>query len=366
MNTRLEKLTTNLRIIWAIALKDLVDAIKNKTILSALGSVVFIIVMYKYMPYLEGRDELPNLLLYDAGESALAMELEDSPSLRLYTYDTRERMLDLLSRGDTPELGLVFPADLDQRIRDGEDIELDGYVAYWIQGQHVDELVAIAEEEIGYLAKRPVRIRVDDRRIYPQDPDEAGSGFLVSIAAVLVLAMTGVLVVVHLMLEEKQTKTIDALRVSPAGPIHMLLGKAVVGMVYCLIGVCAVYALNAEYITHWNLALLTALSGAVLTVGLGLLLGTLFDSRQQLVIWGFLIMNVLLVPAFLVDMSDLLPKTAIQLFRWVPTSAIAWLVRASFPASIPVGRTMRHLGLVLGSALIVYALAAWRMRELER
>ena len=64
---------SSLRIIWAIARKDIVDAIKNKTVLSVLGSVVFIVVMYKFLPYLDGGSELPNLLLYDAGESALAV-----------------------------------------------------------------------------------------------------------------------------------------------------------------------------------------------------------------------------------------------------------------------------------------------------
>ena len=103
------------RIIWAIARKDIVDAIKNKTVLSVLGSVAFTVAMYKFLPYLDRGEELPKLLLYDAGSSALTVQLEESPQLRLYTYDRQEQMQRAVTRADNLELGLVFPADLDRR-----------------------------------------------------------------------------------------------------------------------------------------------------------------------------------------------------------------------------------------------------------
>jgi ABC-2 type transport system permease protein len=183
---------------------------------------------------------------------------------------------------------------------------------------------------------------------------------------VLVLTMLGMLIVVHLMIEEKQTQTIDALLVSPASPLQILLGKAVAGVVYSLIGVLAVYALNAAYITNWGLALCAGLCGALFTVGLGLLLGTIFESRQQLTLWGFLLMNVLLLPMFLVIMDDLLPPAVVKVMHSVPTSVIAWLVRASFPPQVPIGELLTRLGYTLAWAAGVFALGAWRVRRLER
>jgi ABC-2 type transport system permease protein len=185
-------------------------------------------------------------------------------------------------------------------------------------------------------------------------------------AIVLALTMLGMLVVVHLMLEEKQAQTLDALMVSPASPLQMLLGKAVTGMVYSLIGALAVYALNAAYITNWGLALLAGLCGSLFTVGLGLWLGTLFESRQQLTLWGFLLMNLLLLPMFLVIMEDVLPAIAVQIMRWVPTSTIAWLVRASFPQQAPLGQVVGRLGYLLAWAGAVFALGSWQVRRLER
>jgi ABC-2 type transport system permease protein len=178
--------------------------------------------------------------------------------------------------------------------------------------------------------------------------------------------MLGMLVVVHLMIEEKQTQTLDALMVSPASPLQMLLGKAVTGVVYCTIGIVAVYAINGAYITRWDLALCAGVCGAFFTVGLGLLLGTLFESRQQLTLWGFLLMNVLLLPMFLVIMDDLLPPSAVTIMQWVPTSVIAWTVRASFSPRAPARQVLLRFGYVLAWAAAVYMLGAWRVRRLER
>jgi hypothetical protein len=101
-------------------------------------------------------------------------------------------------------------------------------------------------------------------------------------------------------------------------------------------------------------------------VGLGLLLGTLFGSRQQLTLWGFLLMNVLLLPMFLVIMDDLLPPAVVTILHWVPTSVTAWLVRASFLPRPPAGQVLLRLGYVLAWAAAMYALGAWRVRRLER
>ena len=355
-----------LRIVWAIARKDIVDAIKNKTVLSVLGSVVFTVAMYKFLPYLDRDGGLPNLLLYDAGQSALTVQLEESPQLKLYTYDTQEQMERVLTRADDFELGLVFPADLDRRIAAGERVKLQGYAAYWIDEAKTDELRQTFEDELSFYAGTPVTIGAELHKLYPQDPAVPGSGFMVSMAVVLVLTMVGVLMVVHLMLEEKQTQTLDALLVSPASPLQMILGKAVTGVVYCAIGVVAVYAVNPAYVTHWGLALCAGLCGALFTVGLGLWLGTLFESRQQLTLWGFLLMNVLLLPMFLVVMADLLPPVAVGIMQWVPTSVTAWLVRASFPARVPVGQVLVRLGYVLAWAVAALTIGARRVRRLER
>ncbi len=55
------------RIIWAIAAKDISDAIKNKTSLGIIISTLLMIVFLRFLPTLENGSTLPRLALYDAG-----------------------------------------------------------------------------------------------------------------------------------------------------------------------------------------------------------------------------------------------------------------------------------------------------------
>lgn len=359
-------LQETMRIVWAIVLKDLVDAIKNKTILSGLGSVVFVVLMYRFMPALTRGDELPNLLLHDGGTSELAIELEDSPSFRLFTYDSLEEMQRALVRADRQEIGLALPADLERQLQGDQTLVLGAYGAYWLAEDDLFALAALTEQELAHYAGKPVRLTVHEQRVYPEDPGVPGSGFMVSISIVLVVTMAGVLTISHLMLEEKQTHTLDALRVSPASSGQLLLGKALVGLIYCLAGVCAVYVLNANYVVRWEFALLAGVLGAAFGTSLGTLIGSVCESQQQVTLYGFFLMGGLLLPPFVISMAHLIPAGAIDLLRWLPTSAIAWLVRASFAPTVPLGAALLRTSVALAWTAALFALAVWRVRRLDR
>lgn len=81
-----QRLREDLRIVWAITAKDITDALKNRTTLSVLLTTLFIIVVYRFLPALEGGGDLTNVLVYDAGSSTLAASLEESLHLQVYTH----------------------------------------------------------------------------------------------------------------------------------------------------------------------------------------------------------------------------------------------------------------------------------------
>jgi hypothetical protein len=67
----------NIRIIMAITGKDILDAIRNKTILSTLITMLFIVIAYKILPTFTGTDT-PLVFLYDADHSVYTPALENS------------------------------------------------------------------------------------------------------------------------------------------------------------------------------------------------------------------------------------------------------------------------------------------------
>jgi ABC-2 type transport system permease protein len=270
-----------------------------------------------------------------------------------------------LGHGDVPQLGLVIPADFDQQLETGEPVELEGYVLHWVTASETSEVKAQVEGVIADALGQPVSIYIGGNAVYAP-PDGGGRAFLVSLLLVITTTLMGVVIIPHLMIEERQAKTMDVLLVSPASIGQVVVGKALTGLFYCLIGAVVVLGWNATLVVHWWLAILATVCGALMTVALGLLFGSIFRVKQQMTLWGFVTMNVLLVPMFLAIMEDLLPRGLIAALRWVPTAALAQVLRVSFSQTAPAGQFAPELALVLGCAAAILVVVVWVVRRSDR
>jgi hypothetical protein len=180
------------RIIWAITAKDMVDAVKNKTTLGLLLSVLFVVVCYQMLPQWERSSDLPVVLVYDAGASDLLPVLKRSPNLDVYTgYSSQDQLERKLVAGDVPELALIIPSGFDQSLESGEPLLLQGYVQYWVSDSDAASLKAQAEEEIVRLTGQPVMIHLEGNLVYPS-PDSGGRSFLASLAILVSITVIGV------------------------------------------------------------------------------------------------------------------------------------------------------------------------------
>ncbi len=350
------------RIIWAITAKDITDAVKNKTILISLLSMFFLVGMYRILPALESMGQAPNVLVYDTGNSTLVTLMENSQAFELWTgYRSEAYMKEKLAGGQVPELGLVIPANFDA----GSEATLQGYVLYWVDEDDAIALKQLVEEEISRLAGRPVSIQLEGNVVYMQ-PDSSGLGLLAGMGITFVILMIGVSLTPNLILEEKQGKTIDALLVSPAGPVHVTLAKAVAGLFYTAVVVGVALAVNYRLITQWWLTTCVALCGALFAVALGLLLGSLVETRQQLMVWAWSVIVPLFLPMMLSILRDLLPAWLNAIFRWIPSVALFKALRVSFSNQATFALYGPPLALILAWTAALLALVAWRVRRSDR
>jgi len=350
------------RIIGAISAKDLVAALKNKNTIAVILTAVVMVFIYRGLPILESRGELPRVLVYDEGESVLVPLLENSTVVEVRTYASPEKMKAVLRDRDTPMLGLIIPQDFDLRLETEAEVSLDGYVLSWLNSEQVQELKGTIEAEIAYLVGKPTPVQVGGNIVH-LEPDSSGIGTTAAIALVFVVTMIGLTLIPHLMLEEKQAHTFEALLVSPANAADMVVGKAVVGLFYALLGASIALAVYSFLVVHWWLALLVAICGALFTVSLGILLGTIVDSRGQLTLWAWLLIIPLFLPVFLSLMEGLVPDNLIAIFRFIPTTAMLNLLMTSFAAEIPLGSTLLKLGWILLWVVLVLALDAWLVKR---
>jgi ABC-2 type transport system permease protein len=183
---------------------------------------------------------------------------------------------------------------------------------------------------------------------------------------VIVILMMGIQLVPALLFEEKQTRTMSALLVSPASISEVVVGKALAGLFYVMVSAGVVFAINWAGVVHWEVVLLFVLGIGVFGVGVGLVLGSFFE-RQQDVVGLTMLLLVILIGALFVNMLNLDIPAAVQAIApWVPSVALAEIIRLVFQETVSWGDILANLGGVLGISALLYALVVWKVRRWDR
>jgi ABC-2 type transport system permease protein len=365
VRARIADWRNDVRIVAAITAKDLLEALKNKNTVSILVSSLLMVAFYRWYPSIVVANEPLSLLVYDGGRSTLVAELKGSDILALYDYRSEAEMKERLADGEVAELGLVIPAGFDQALQQDGEATLQGYLMHWVSQQDALDVKRSAEAEISRLSKRPVAIQIEGNAVFP-GPESDGLGVQAGIGLIYVAVMVGLMLVPHLLLEEKQGRTVDALLVSPAGAEHLVLAKALTGLFYCLVAAGIALAVNHDMILHWGVAVLSVVVGSASMVSFGLLLGARIEDRGQLTLWAWVFLFPLLIPIFLSLLDPLVPAVVIRACRIVPSTVLLNLFRASMGEPLSVGRSLLHLGYVAGWAVAVLGLVAWGVRRFDR
>jgi len=366
MNATRGKIVDNLHIVWTIASKDILESLRNKLIISLILGMGFMLLMPKLMGLMLVPPETP-VLVHDPGESRLTAELENSDQYqvqRARSLTEVEQVIGSTGFGLGVEFGLVMPDDLDQVLEAGGQPELDGYVA-WANRMKASQLKTGFEEQFEEMVGQPVHINVEGNIVYP--PSDSGLWLLmVTITPVIVILMMGIQLVPTLLFEEKQTKTMEALLVSPASISQVVVGKALAGLFYVIVAASVVFAINWAGVVHWEVVLLFVLGIGVFSVGVGLVLGSFFE-RQQDVVGLTMLLIVVFIGALFANMLGMdIPMVVQAMLPWVPSVALAEIIRSVFLENVPWGEILTKLGSVIAISTLLYMSVVWKVRRSDR
>jgi ABC-2 type transport system permease protein len=366
MNTpRGMSLRDKVRVTLAITAKDMLEGLRNKNTLTVVVTVILMIVMYRFLPMITGADDPTPVFVYEAAPSAALADLEFSSAVRVRSASSIDALKRRLGEGNEPELGLVVPADFDARAAAGAPLEIQGYVLHWISQDDALEIVRRTEDAIYEATGLDVSIMLSTDRIYPA-VDNDGAAFLASLGVIFALCMLGISFIPHLMIEEKSARTLDALMISPASVWMVVSAKVLTGLTYgLLIGVPSLL-IYGPVIMNWGVAGSAILSISIFTISVGLLLGTLLNTRQQLMAWAWVAVIPLMLPPFLVVMQELIPGWLAAVLPWIPTVAASLLIRASAALEIPFDLILRNLAIILVWSGVVLGVTVSTIRRRDR
>jgi len=354
-------LLDNLYIAWAIASKDIVDALKNKATRTNIILMMGMVVFFYWASTLRPFDKRIDVAVYDEGDSSLTTgtaELADGYTFRFYEAASIHEMERMMGY---KQLGVVIPADFDQVLASGGEPTLSGYIL-WVHRARAADLEAKYGAKFTELLGQPVRVEMGENFVIPAPDVETSSVHITILFATLFVAIS---LVPALMMEEKRTKTLDALLVSPASAGQVVIGKALAGLFYVVLVGGLFFALNWSYVANWGLALLAFLVCAMFSIGLALAMGSFVRSKQHMFIWMLPVIFILIIPAFFSQEPNLAPGLK-AVFSWLPTSALVKVFQFSLSSSAPLDQLLTNLAVALGGTILVFAAVVWKVRRSDK
>ena len=356
----------NWRIIWAIALKDIGDAIKNKTTLSIMLGAATMMAFSLAAPLLPGLRDTPTAIVYDPDRSTLIRGLTARDGFRLRMADSQEEMEAAVGESSSPVLGLVLSSEFHEAMGSGETAQVDGYVSHWAAPAEVAELVTFFEQELEKAGWQTVHINVEGHAAYPAI-DANGQPFMVAMNLSVMILIIGIALVPHLLVEEKETHTFEALMVSPARFSQVVIGKALAGVFYCLVAALIVLLFSARLFVHWDVIILAVVLGAAFAVAAGLLIGAMCENPTTINLWMSLVIMFFLVPMLLEKLgSSKLPSIVQTIIPWVPSVTFSKLIVFSMAVNLQAAPVLPNAMALASAAVVLLALVVWRVRRSDR
>jgi len=352
--------SNNLRITWAITRKDIVDGLKNKNVIAVILPALFVVILYRFLPAIMLEEGPPRLWVYDVGNPAMVALLEESPVVNLRVFDSQERMFVALGEAETPELGISLPKGFDQAVETGQELSLQGYTLYIFSDEQIAELQKTIQDELEYLVGKPVTIQIERIQLLPES---GGISVLTSLAFTFLILIIGLVSIPYLLLEEKQNKTLDAILVSPATDVNLVMAKALTGVIYILIAFGLSMLLYYGWIVNWGLILAGVIAGALFAVSVGMVMGIAVDNRQQLTLWAWMIMIPLFLPTMFSLMEDLFPTWLVTIFNLIPSTALMRILRSSMVAVPPLKYYLPQFCILIFWTALFIGVDAWLLRR---
>lgn len=351
----------NLRVIAAVAQKDLVDAIRNRYLLVALLTPLSVALLIRLM--VPGMSTLNNftIVVHDPGKSSLVSRLRIIPQIQLLETGSAATVEGEVQKNKAAG-ALVVPPNFDADVAAGKQPEVTVYVNNRKNNIEQASFRLLIERQVASLVEHPVPARLTWIDLAKETQSTGRINLpqmLLPLVLLLAFGMTGAFVVPLLLVEEKEKRTMDFLLTSPAGLTEIVAGKALTGVVYSVLIAGALLAINRQLIGNWPRTLLTILLGLLLIVSIGLFMGSLFKNTMQVNTWASVALLVLLAPSFPVPGSPAVLEAAMG---FLPTYYVVEALKLSLAGSTSA-RIWVHLAVVLACTFIAFFAGTWVLRR---
>jgi ABC-2 type transport system permease protein len=358
----------NLHMIWMIARKDVVDTIKNQFLFLGLLMPIFLWLIFRLMfPDMSSMGTM-KIAVHDEANSRLVAELRSMPEVILSELENEQQVMDFVKKQAMG--GLVIPAGFDDAVAGDQNPTLTVYINSRRGGGGIQAFRSLVDQQVWNLAGHdslPAQVKTIDTAGSKSGlfgSDIQMDRFMTVMLLVLSIVGIGVFVVPSLLVEEKEKKTLKALLVSPAGPSEVVAGKALAGLIICLVIVGSMILLNKAYTGNWPVTILTLILGSLFLVLVGLAMGGFFKTITQVNTWSSVFLVVLLLPSWVSVMP--LPDPFGMIIRLVPSYYLVDLLNHSMTGNATFGSVWGGLIVLAVCTAVAFSVVVWTVKREDR
>lgn len=363
----------HIRSILAIARKDALDILLNKSTLFLLITPIALSVLFALIGSLLTTNTY-DILVYDSGHSNVVQAVKSS--------FTDARLVQANAPGDVTAafgpngshksssyaIGIIVPANFDASLRQGGHPQLTLYLngddLNNLDGQAIQNAVSTYTREV---ANPQPPATITTTLINPPSTFNVATDVSRAyvMTALLVSFLVGTSLMPGLLIEEKEKKTLRMLMVTPASFGDVILGKLLIVLGYQLLLSMVVLLIQGGFVGQVGMTLLYTLLGASFCLALGLLFGSIFNSSSAAGGVAGLASFIYIIPAIFVGVLNvLLQNNPIeQIVKVLPTYYLADGIYNSVQNMGTLSGNLLDIGVVLACTVVLLLIAVAVLRR---
>jgi ABC-2 type transport system permease protein len=365
----------HMRSIFAIARKDALDLVLNKSTLVMLMTPFFLALIFLLINILLSS-HTTNVLVYNPGKSGIEQIVDhESSGIKVTYVNSPDEVAAAFgpngSKKDSSyELGLIVPPNFDASLQAGQHPQLTLHINGSDMSNEQSQLLINALNNYTRSVANPQPpAAISSATINPPSPANPFQdiGQIYVVAALLGSLLVGTTLVPNLLVEEKEKKTLRMLMVSPASFADVIVAKMLVGLVYQLLLALVAVAITGGFGIGGQipLLLLFTLLGSLFSIAVGLLVGSIVNTTNAAGAFGGVVSFLYVLPIFFVgSFAQLLGGSPVtQIIKVLPPYYIADGASNALTNANALPATMLDISVTIGVTLVLVLLSLWTLRR---
>jgi ABC-type Na+ efflux pump permease subunit len=354
------------RVISAIYVKDIIDAVRNWATLAVVVGTAMVLLTAQAGSLLANLVDQQIVFAYAPVRSLLLREMRRIENPSMVPVDSFEDLQIAVADAPDVRVGVSIPATAEEKLEMGESVPLDVFYAHWADMDEVNALAETLELRLKQQFTNQIELKVQPEGLYPL-ADGGGRSLMVTSALVIGVLSIGTFLTPYLLAEEREEGTLNVLLLSPASAGQIVFAKALVGLTYCLIVGCVGLVFNWHFVVHPWLAFISILLLGFFSVCLGLYIGLLARQISTVNLWMAVSLLILIVPTILLFADTTgIPDWVDLLLGWIPTVASGRLLRLSFLESIQMSILLQPLAALGVFTAASFAAVIFKLHQQDR